>query len=130
MILTWFENFDNDTLVVLGVYTFVNFRVLASANLLDDLIVLLRPNNVIAMDYLPKFDFKVLVVRIGGRHLLAHIWIILWQIHFELIIINFIQISSLKRCSKNWIRTVRPFCIRRFIDCSIPFYPEVIHKTR
>lgn len=94
--LTWFQNFDHDALIVLGVDTFVNFRVFASANLLDDLIVFLRPMKVIVMDYLPEFDFKVLVVRIGGRHILAHIWIILRQIHFELKIINFIQISFLK----------------------------------
>ena len=81
--LTWFENFYDDTLVVLGVDTFVNFRVLPSPNLLDNLIVFLRSMKVIVTNYLPEFDFEVLVVRIGGRHVFADIWIILWQIHFE-----------------------------------------------
>ena len=40
--LTGFQNFDDDSLVVLGVNAFVHFGVLASANLLNDFVVVLR----------------------------------------------------------------------------------------
>ena len=42
------ENLDNTLLIVLDVASLINFRVLAPADLLDDLIVILRPVIVIA----------------------------------------------------------------------------------
>jgi len=46
--LTWLQDLDHDAFVVSGVNSLVNFRVLAPADLLDDLIVILRPVIVIA----------------------------------------------------------------------------------
>ena len=142
--LTWFKDFDNDSLISLSVDALVNFRVLSSANLLDNLIVLLRSNSKKALRltsakrrnltllsvrkkygkppdsnprspstslkthrmrstkscpsikeltekgkprkrrHLPEFDFKVLVVRIFCGHLFADVWVVFWQVHFEL----------------------------------------------
>ena len=39
---TWFKDFDYDALVVGGVDTFVDFGVFATADLFNDLVVVLR----------------------------------------------------------------------------------------
>lgn len=39
---TWLENLDYNAFIVSGVDTFVDLRVLAATNLLDDLVVVLR----------------------------------------------------------------------------------------
>lgn len=41
VLLHWFENFDDDSLIVLSVDALVDFRVLSTTNLLDDLVVVL-----------------------------------------------------------------------------------------
>ena len=41
--LTWFQYFDHNTLVVQRVDTLIHLRILASANLLDNLEVVLGP---------------------------------------------------------------------------------------
>lgn len=43
--LTWLQDFDDDALVVERVDSFVDFGVLASADLLDDLVVVLGPER-------------------------------------------------------------------------------------
>ena len=43
--LTWLQDLDDDALVVESVDSLVDFGVLASANLLDDLVVVLGPER-------------------------------------------------------------------------------------
>ena len=49
--LTWLQDLDYDSLVGLRVDTLVDFRVLASSDLLNDFVVVLRPNGI---DYVSK----------------------------------------------------------------------------
>ena len=72
--LTRFEDLNNDGLVVLRVDSFVDFGVLASSDLLDDLVVVLRL----------ELNFKVVIVCIVGHllgHLGAHVRVILGSGH-------------------------------------------------
>ena len=45
-LLTWLEDFDDDSLVVESIDSLIHFRVLASANLFDDLVVVLCSKKV------------------------------------------------------------------------------------
>ena len=44
--LTWLEDFDNDSLIVLSVDAFIDFRVLSSTDFLDNLVVVLGPKQI------------------------------------------------------------------------------------
>ena len=72
--LTRFEDLNDDRLIVLRVDSFVDFRVLASSDLLDDLVVVLRL----------ELNFKVVVVGVVWHflgHLGAHICVIFGSRH-------------------------------------------------
>ena len=44
-IRTWLEDLDDDSLVRLGIDALVNFRVLSTADFLDDLVIILGPKS-------------------------------------------------------------------------------------
>lgn len=72
------KDLDDDAFVVQCIDALVDLRVLASAYLFDNLVVVLRP----------KFDFEILVVAILGWQLGADIGIVLWFEHRHIQIIN------------------------------------------
>ena len=90
MLRTWFEDLDDYSLMILRVYPFVNFRVLASSNLLYDLIVVLSSIEIRTRQgklayfgvlgvNLPELDFKIFIICIIRRvrcHLLTNVSIV------------------------------------------------------
>jgi hypothetical protein len=71
--LTWLEDLDDDALVVGGVDALVDLGVLATADLLDDLVVVLGA----------KLDFEVLVVGVFRWQLTTHIRVVFRFMHFH-----------------------------------------------